>query len=327
MTSLDTKNEDIPREHERHGEDPRERNITIDEALSLFSTRLKSVLRDERANFKQELEEQVSDIRREIVIRKSDNKSATNFKYSGCKNQFEFNSQRISELQLADDYLRIGRIEDAREILKQAKNKFSERNTHVKIADKYGWDTLEEYLGDDLVDGPAQSCGMIFFASTIQKLSDSISTLHTVTHIQHRGVTPLGFGLYPNRTQDSTIPNLRCVSTVSTRVTSPPSAPSSFNKEQAECQCQRQPSLIRRQTRKASRQDEQLQDDSVSIASEFLQCKADFKEKHFKNVNVKGRLSKHVDFWKMFLMSVIRAQILFFRIHSAIFPISRFKVL
>lgn len=182
-------------------------------------------------------------------------------------------------------------------------------------------------MGDDLVDGPAQSCGMIFFASTIQKLSDSISTLDTVTHIQHRGVTPLGFGLYPNRTQDSTIPNLRCVSTVSTRVTSPPSAPSSFNKEQAECQCQRQPSLIRRQTRKASRQDEQLQDDSVSIASEFLQCKADFKEKHFKNVNVKGRLSKHVDFWKMFLMSVIRAQILFFRIHSAIFPISRFKVL
>lgn len=154
MTSLDNENEDIPREHERHGEDPRERNITIDEALSLFSTRLKSDLRDERANFKQELEEQVSDIRREIVIRKSDNKSATNFKYSSCKNQFEFNSQRISELQLADDYLRIGRIEDARKILKQAKNKLSERNTHVKIADKYGWDTLEEYLGDDLVDGP-----------------------------------------------------------------------------------------------------------------------------------------------------------------------------
>lgn len=30
----------------------------------------------------------------------------------------------------------------------------------------------------------------------------------------------------------------------------------------------------------------------------FLQCKAGFKEKHFKNVNVKGRLSKHADFWK-----------------------------
>lgn len=30
----------------------------------------------------------------------------------------------------------------------------------------------------------------------------------------------------------------------------------------------------------------------------FLQCKAEFKEKHFKNVNVKGRLSKHADFWK-----------------------------
>lgn len=30
----------------------------------------------------------------------------------------------------------------------------------------------------------------------------------------------------------------------------------------------------------------------------FLQCKAEFKEKHFKNVNVKGRLSKHADFGK-----------------------------
>lgn len=208
--------------------------------------------------------------------------------------------------------------------MKQAKNKLSERNTHVKIADKYGWDTLEEYLGDDLVDGPDEVAKLRKAESrTIKRskenkdkkpygindsgpspvlrndlfrvdnteLSDSILTLDTVSHSQRRGVTPLGFCLDPNRTQDSTIPNLRCASTVSTRVTSPPSAPSSFNKEQAECQWQRQPSLIQRQTRKASRQDEQLEDDSVSIASEFLQCKAEFKEKHFKNVNVKGRLS------------------------------------
>lgn len=145
------------------------------------------------------------------------------------------------------------------------------------------------------------------------ELSDSILTLDTVSHSQRRGVTPLGFGLDPNRTQDSTIPNLRCASTVSTRVTSPPSAPSSFNKEQAECQCQRQPSLIQRQTRKASRQDEQLhvQDGSVSIASEVLQCKAEFKEKHFKNVNVKGRLSKHVDVWKNVLNSDTDSNIIF----------------
>lgn len=87
-------------------------------------------MRDKRANFKQELEEQASDIRRKLVI------------------------QNLSELQLADDYQRIGtcRIEDAREILKQAKDRLSEGNSNVKIAD--GWDTLEEYLGDDLIDGP-----------------------------------------------------------------------------------------------------------------------------------------------------------------------------
>lgn len=258
--------------------------------------------------------------------------------------------------------MRIGRIEDAREILKQAKNKLSERNTHVKIADKYGWYTLEEYgvkillmvlmrwpsLGKQnhalsnaekrartkshmtkTILNQAKSCWMIFFASAIQKLSDSILTLDTVTHSQRRRVAPLGFGLDPNRTQDSTIPNLRCVSTVSTRVTSPPCAPSSFNKEQAECQCQRQPSLIQRQTRKASRQDEQLhvQDDSVSIASEFKQCKAEFKEKHFKNVNVKGRLTKHVDFWKNVLnVSDTDSNIIFSGYIVAFFSISRFQV-
>lgn len=58
------------------------------------------------------------------------------------------------QYQIAYDYQKIGtcRIDEAREILKQAKDKLSERNTNVKIAD--GWDTLEEYLGDDLVDGP-----------------------------------------------------------------------------------------------------------------------------------------------------------------------------
>lgn len=32
-----------------------------------------------------------------------------------------------------------------------------ERNTHLRIADKYGWDTLEEYVGDSLVDGPDEA--------------------------------------------------------------------------------------------------------------------------------------------------------------------------
>lgn len=53
--------------------------------------RLKLVLRDERVNFKLELEEWVQDIRWELVIWKLDNKSVINFKYLGCKNQFEFN--------------------------------------------------------------------------------------------------------------------------------------------------------------------------------------------------------------------------------------------
>lgn len=35
----------------------------------------------------------------------------------------------------------------------QVKNKLLEYNIYVKIVDKCGWDMLEEYLGDDFVDG------------------------------------------------------------------------------------------------------------------------------------------------------------------------------
>lgn len=56
-----------------------------------------------------------------------------------------------------DEYLKFGRTEDARKILKSTREMFVERNTHLRIADKYGWDTLEEYVGDSLVDGPDEA--------------------------------------------------------------------------------------------------------------------------------------------------------------------------
>jgi hypothetical protein len=61
-----------PREHEPGKIE--NRNISIDEALSLFSSKLKSVIREERANFRNELEEQVTDIKRDLVLKRSANK-------------------------------------------------------------------------------------------------------------------------------------------------------------------------------------------------------------------------------------------------------------
>lgn len=56
-----------------------------------------------------------------------------------------------------DEYLKFGRTEDAREILKSTREMLVERNTHLRIVNKYGWDTLEEYVGDSLVDGPDEA--------------------------------------------------------------------------------------------------------------------------------------------------------------------------
>lgn len=96
----------------------------------------------------------------------------------------------------------------------------------------------------------------IFRVDNKETVRQYIITLDTVTNNYPRIWTG----------QDSTFPSLRCASTVLAWVTSPPSVLTNFSKEQAECRCQRQPSQTRRQTRKPSRQDEQLQEDLVSIS-------------------------------------------------------------
>lgn len=134
-----------------------------------------------------------------------------------------------------DEYLNFGRIEDTREILKSTREKLVERNTHVRITDKYGWDTLEEYVGDNLVDGPDEATklrkqtfepsrrgkkspiksrmtgavhpsGMIFFVSTIEKLADNIS--------RKQGIFPApGQQRHRSTYLDSPSPSLQSVST------------------------------------------------------------------------------------------------------------------
>ena len=104
------------------------------------------MLREETASFRKELEEQVSDIRRDLVLKRPENEGSVNFKHSSCKNQFDFYSDRIVKLHLTDEYLRLGRLGDSREIIKQPGGSLAELIRHVKIADQYGWNTLEEYF-------------------------------------------------------------------------------------------------------------------------------------------------------------------------------------
>lgn len=51
---------------------------------------------------------------------------------------------------------------------KSTREKLAERNTHVQIADKYGRDTLEEYVGDSLVSGPDEATKLRKTESSIQ---------------------------------------------------------------------------------------------------------------------------------------------------------------
>ena len=76
-----------------------------------------------------------------------------NFKLEGNARQYEFNSSQIDEVSKARTFLEQKRIAAAERILDQCETALKERNTIIRIADRYGWDVVEEYVDDPLTDG------------------------------------------------------------------------------------------------------------------------------------------------------------------------------
>ena len=89
-------------------DDIRDTRIGIDETLCLFYNKLKLVIRQESASFRKELEEQDSDIRRDLVMNRPENEGSVNFKHLSCKNQF--GSERIAEFHLADRLSKVWQV-------------------------------------------------------------------------------------------------------------------------------------------------------------------------------------------------------------------------
>lgn len=94
---------------------------------------------------RQELEERSQNCRKTFVLSKPE--ESNNFKYTGCKTQFEFNQRRINTLELVDEYLKFGIIEDAREILKSTR----------ELVEKTRTCELRTSFGDSLADGPDEA--------------------------------------------------------------------------------------------------------------------------------------------------------------------------
>ena len=75
-----------------------------------------------------------------------------NFKFEGNGRQYDFNASRLVEVSRAKELLDRGSTNVAAIILEQAEKSLKERNKIIRIADKYGWDVVEEYIDDPITE-------------------------------------------------------------------------------------------------------------------------------------------------------------------------------
>ena len=76
----------------------------------------------------------------------------TKFKFEENGRQYDFNASRLVEVSRAKELLDRGSTNAALRILEQAEKSLKERNKIFRIADKYGWDVVEEYMDDPITE-------------------------------------------------------------------------------------------------------------------------------------------------------------------------------
>lgn len=158
----------------------------------------------------------------------------------------------------------------------------------------------------------------IFRVDNKETVRQYIITLDTVTNIQHRRII-LGSG--QAKIQLSQVYGVLLLFWRGSRLHPVSSQTSARNKQSVDAN----DNHLRPVDRQENQVDKMNSYKKIWWASleNFYNVKLNSRKNIFLKVNVKGRLSKHVDFWKNVLMPVIQIQMLFFfRIHSVIFSIS-----
>ena len=74
------------------------------------------------------------------------------FKTEGLKKQFNFNVARIENLAEIEILMNCGNFEKIKAVIAEETQILKNRNKILKIADTYGWDTVNEYDTDPLAD-------------------------------------------------------------------------------------------------------------------------------------------------------------------------------
>ena len=125
----------------------------------------------------QSQQDQLQEAREEIrrLHRKRSTVAEPELQKPSCKRQFKFNQEMQALLEDAKAAVDEHPTE-AKTLLQEGMGLLQEKQEHIKIADKYGWDTLDCYLSDEVVDGEEKKKRLARARAEAQKSSRSEGT-------------------------------------------------------------------------------------------------------------------------------------------------------
>jgi hypothetical protein len=121
------------------------------DAVSLFTTSLNSALAQQKQDILSELQpnrQSSTAMCKESSINSSCQPDKFKFKQEGTKKQLNFNSESIDTLGRISSLISQCKFDDTRALINSVLDTLCQRNKILKIADRHGWDTVNEYLDD-----------------------------------------------------------------------------------------------------------------------------------------------------------------------------------
>ncbi|CAC5411057.1 unnamed protein product [Mytilus coruscus] len=135
----------IERSEEREGST----RFSPEDALSLFTQSLDLTLRKHK-------EELFKEIDTRIGVKEAESvppvKQTPKFRYDANEKQFSFNGERLVELEKTLKLIEKYSPALAIQYLEKSIKALKERNKILRIADKYGWDVVDEYIDDPITE-------------------------------------------------------------------------------------------------------------------------------------------------------------------------------
>ncbi|CAG2220657.1 unnamed protein product [Mytilus edulis] len=136
----------IQRSEEREGST----RFSPEDALSLFTQSLDLTLRKHKEELFKEIDTRIGAKEAESV---PPVKQTPKFRYDGNEKQFSFNGERLTELEKTLKLIEKDSPALAIQYLEKSIKALKERNKLLRIADKYGWDVVDEYIDDPITEG------------------------------------------------------------------------------------------------------------------------------------------------------------------------------